>query len=316
MSDRSATSSAALSPLPNTLTLPSDSPLHPRRPPFLHPSVSRLRSFVPQHRSRVPSSSTLQTSRSFAMSPSPSHFSAISRASSVSVPFDLINGQKTPDVVARSPTPQPSEYSGAEPHPEAPREVFRWTTLRTVSAQVYSSFKAAAVLDTHMGRPTVMVTGGLVCVGTDTGRTYIFDFRQEFRFICGPNVDSKHAYFQIVASMPILMYSGSRVGHGSLHVAGSHLSGCRSCIRTHFPVRPVQTALSCAYRASGQLRASGSVTERRSSSGVQDHPSWVRRCSAYGDSFRRRRWTCILSQPWQSVIRRFHRHHQDIGALS
>lgn len=74
-------------------------------------------------------------------------------------------------------------------------EVFRWTTLRQISSQIYSSFssKAAVILDTHMGKPTVIAAGGLLCIGTDTGRTYVFDFKQKFKFVCEPETPGEDA---------------------------------------------------------------------------------------------------------------------------
>lgn len=176
------------SPPTNGLAIPGGSFAQPLRFPFLHPSVSRLRSFTPQHRTRVPSSSTFHTSYGMALSPEPSHFSAISRASSVSVSLDLARECNPLDATHAIVSPPPNTSSVPEIFEH--REVFRWTTLRQISSQIYSSLssKAATILDTRMGRPTVIVTGGLVCVGTDTGRTYIFDFKQQFKFICGPEI--------------------------------------------------------------------------------------------------------------------------------
>lgn len=150
--------------------------------------MSRLRSFVPQHKSRVPSSSTLRSSFSNVLSPDPSHFSAVSRASSVSGAFEHLNGLKSSEGSATILSPPLSNSASGLPESLSSREVFHWTTLRHISSQIYSSSKAAAILDTHMGRPTAIVTGGLVCVGTDTGRTYVFDFRQQFKFICGAEI--------------------------------------------------------------------------------------------------------------------------------
>jgi hypothetical protein len=173
-------------PTTNALTIPGESFAQRVRFPFLHPSVSRLRSFTPHHRTRIPSSSTLHTSYSRALSPEPSHFSAISRASSVSAPLDVVHEYKLPNVTHAIASPPPT--TSRVPELFEHWVVFRWTMLRQISSQIYPPFpsKAAAILDTRMGRPTVIVTGGLVCVGTDTGRTYVFDFKQQFKFICGP----------------------------------------------------------------------------------------------------------------------------------
>lgn len=167
--------------------LAEDSPSRLLRPPFLHPTVSRLRSFVPQHRSRIPSSSTVQTFQSNGFSPDASHFSAISRVSSTSNLNELQNGSPTrPPHISLG-----ASYSYIPPsHPE--REVFRWTVLRHLSSQIYSSSaKAAAILDSHMGRPTALAAHGVVCIGTDTGRTFVFDFRQQLKCVCGSEATGK-----------------------------------------------------------------------------------------------------------------------------
>jgi len=184
--DASSPSPDIHSPSISALKIPGESFPAPVRPPFLHPSVSRLRSFIPHHKARVSSSSTFQTSFSQVLSPEPSHFSAISRASSVSAPLDPVLENTVPE--ASHPIASPSPAVTGVPELFEHREVFRWTTLKQISSQIYPSFssKAAAILDTRMGRPTVIVTGGLVCVGTDTGRTYVFDFKQQFKFVCGP----------------------------------------------------------------------------------------------------------------------------------
>lgn len=164
------------SPLPPIPVVPDDTPSLPSRTPYLHPTVSRLRSFAPRHRTRIPSSSTLHTLHSNGFSPDPSHFSAISRVSSTSNLNELQNGN------APQPTHVSVDGSTSEIAPSI-REVFRWTTLRYLSSRIYPH--EAAAVDSHMGRPTALAAHGVVCIGTDTGRTFVFDFRQQLKCVCG-----------------------------------------------------------------------------------------------------------------------------------
>lgn len=100
------------------------------------------------------------------MSPQPSHFSAISRATSWGE--DMPQGTSTPkDEDAQRP--------------------FRWTVLREIGHHIYASnksAKAASMLGMH-GTATVLAANGLVCVGTNRGKTFVFDFKQQLRCICG-----------------------------------------------------------------------------------------------------------------------------------
>lgn len=235
------------------LSVPGQSPAHPIRPPFLHPSVSRLRSSVLNQRGRVPSSSTVRTTLSNAISPDPSHFSAISRASSVSgpplpneyAPNGEAQPKHAPAPLSRHHSDSNSVSTSAAVHTHEPeREVFRWTSLRHISAQVYSpasSAKAQAVLDAGIGRPTVVAAGGLICVGTHTGRTAVFDFRQQFKFICGADVPGSPPCYYISSSCGYLLrtpygVSGCGCGLSAIVICGPHISSSGAYIRTHFPL--------------------------------------------------------------------------------
>jgi vacuolar protein sorting-associated protein 8 len=144
--------------------------------PFLHPTVSRLRSYTPQQR-RAPSNDSVGTFHSHifdGMSPSPSHFSAISRTSSLSNLNSAFHGDS------------------ANGHRPPPREVFRWTHLRHIGNDIFAKTpsKAASVLGTVLGSvppgsPTVLAANGLICIGTDTGRIFIYDFKQTLKCVCG-----------------------------------------------------------------------------------------------------------------------------------
>lgn len=143
---------------------------------FLHPTVSRLRSYTPQGSPLNASTSSAGTSRSHMFagpSPSPSHFSAMSRMSSVSNLQALSSSDK--------------DHVNGQYHAE--REVFRWTALRNVGQQIFSpalNDKASALLgSSSLGSPTVLAANGLICVGTDEGRIYVYDFKQNLKCICG-----------------------------------------------------------------------------------------------------------------------------------
>ncbi|KAH8107891.1 Golgi CORVET complex core vacuolar protein 8-domain-containing protein [Cristinia sonorae] len=170
MSDESRSASPVspngfLSP-PNASGSGTPPPPHLRRP-FLHPTVSRLRSTTPQA-SRVPSAAGAHNIPVEDVSAVHSHFSDLSRHTD--------NARDTA-----------SQTNGK---PEEEREVFRWTELHTIGDYLYRnaapSSKAAAVLGTpEVGSPTVLTANGLICVGTDVGRILVFDFKQNLMCVCG-----------------------------------------------------------------------------------------------------------------------------------
>jgi vacuolar protein sorting-associated protein 8 len=145
--------------------------------PFLHPNVSRLRSYTPQASSEIPHSTT---NTSFGLiSPSASHLSALSRMSSLSnIHQAASESDKTPSAEA--------QHGHAK---EQDREVFRWTELRNIAQSIYSPpspAKATSVLGRNVvGSPTTLVANGLICIGTDEGRVWVFDFKQNLKCVCG-----------------------------------------------------------------------------------------------------------------------------------
>lgn len=140
--------------------------------PFLHPTVSRLRSTTPQA-SRTPSVGSVGTLNShLGLSTPASHFSALSPTSSQS----------------EAHAQQPARNVAEE------REVFRWSQLRDIGNLVYGHHaqKAAAVMGTPLtGSPTVLAANGLICIGTDTGQILVFDFKQNLKCVCTPPGRSK-----------------------------------------------------------------------------------------------------------------------------
>ncbi|KAI0316445.1 Golgi CORVET complex core vacuolar protein 8-domain-containing protein [Amylostereum chailletii] len=221
------------SPLPHGL--PSGLP-HP----FLHPTISRLRSFTPQA-SRVPSSNSVGTfvSNGVVGSPAPSHFSALSPMSSTT---NLHASFEKHDLPANGHTP-------------SERQVFRWTTLRSIGQAVYSkpSQKAAAILGTSgAGTPLVMAANGLICIGTDGGRAFVFDFKQSLKCICGDPAQTK-----TVGPVTALA-----VSHDHTYLAMGHAHGhvqIYDMTKPHTPARfvpPTTFAAVASGRKEGHLEGS------------------------------------------------------------
>ena len=68
------------------------------------------------------------------------------------------------------------------------REVFKWTPLHAISHDVYA--KQPPKLSSVLGRlppgsPTVLAANGLICVGTESGKIYVYDFKQTLKCVCG-----------------------------------------------------------------------------------------------------------------------------------
>ncbi|EIW83322.1 hypothetical protein CONPUDRAFT_121838 [Coniophora puteana RWD-64-598 SS2] len=182
--------------------------------PALPATVSRLRSFTPQISRTVSSSHVLNSNTASAagtpgplsearLSPFPSHLSDTSRASSAS------NIRNLPTTNA----------SGTATSSE--REVFRWTPLQSASTYVYrtaASAKASAILGTpNAGMPTVLAANGLVCVGTDAGRVFVFDFKQTLKCICGDD-QAAHTAGPVSAIALSHDHAFLATGHATGHV--------------------------------------------------------------------------------------------------
>lgn len=157
--------------------------MHPKllRPGFLHPTVSRLRSFFPKDPPTSNESAASSVTAPNVQFDTPSHFSSISRSSSVTNILET--------------SPQGGSSNADTMHarlPEKPkREPFRWTALKNILIHVRTPpkampQKAAQVLGGFLSTetPTVMAANGFVCVGTNQGRVHIFDFKQQLRSTC------------------------------------------------------------------------------------------------------------------------------------
>lgn len=155
-------------PPPEPLLVPPYSSGDPPQP-FLPPSVSRLRSFASRSpRNEVNHNLPADVSTAIGFASPPSRVSDISRSS-------------TPGTATGA-------WKGCL---RVEREVFRWAVLQNAGDQLYGNrpSKAAIVLGaSNLGSPTVLAANGLICVGTDAGRIFIFDFKQTLLGICGNDV--------------------------------------------------------------------------------------------------------------------------------
>lgn len=68
------------------------------------------------------------------------------------------------------------------------------------------STKANSVLGAPLyGAPTVLAANGMVCVGTDSGKVLVFDFKQNLICVCGEDNSGK------IYSLLLATYSGLTV---------------------------------------------------------------------------------------------------------
>lgn len=167
-------------------------PLSALKRPFIHPSISRLRSTTPQS-SRPTSAGSAANDHTEVLSAAPSHFSALSKGS----------------ISALSP------HSAGHSDLGDDREVFQWTQLRHIGENIFGNhpMKALTVLGSQVvGSPTVLAANGLICVGTDMGKTLVFDFKQNLKCVCGED--------QQVGSVTALALSFDHTFIASGHVSG------------------------------------------------------------------------------------------------
>ncbi|CUA66662.1 Vacuolar protein sorting-associated protein 8 homolog [Homo sapiens] [Rhizoctonia solani] len=188
-----------------------------KRPAFLHPHVSRLRSFVPPDRNSSPSHASFASQGGLPVpSAAESHFSAISRSSSRS---------------------RLSDHS-----PKPIRDAFRWTTLHTASSLTHSA--------SLYGRATVLAANGLICLGTSSSRALIFDFRQQLKHvITPPNTSTAHPG-SVTAIALSTDHTYVAVGHARGHIFLYDLSSPQNPART---VEPVPLKAVLAGRKEGHL---------------------------------------------------------------
>ncbi|KDQ57490.1 hypothetical protein JAAARDRAFT_130684, partial [Jaapia argillacea MUCL 33604] len=157
-----------------------------------------------------------------AASPAPSHFSAISRASTPSSP-DASLGRG---------------LAGKD----ADREVFRWAPLRVIEDSIFpkKSQKASAVLGSpSFGSPTVIAANGLICVGTEAGSILVFDFKQTLKCVCGSEATGK-----IVGPVTSLALS-----HDHTYVASGHITGHIQLFDLNNPLNPARSVAPTSLAA-------------------------------------------------------------------
>jgi hypothetical protein len=158
--------------LPNGASLSTPSKLSAS---FLNPSTSRLRSYM-THASPVTSVTSANSPlHRISPSPVPSSFTLSPGSSSAHLPLGAA---------------EKHDLSQANGHGSSDaREVFRWAQLHSLGTHLparHPSNKVQAMLGASaVGAPLVMAANGLICIGTESGRVLVFDFKQTLRCICG-----------------------------------------------------------------------------------------------------------------------------------
>ncbi|KAF8844392.1 hypothetical protein BDN67DRAFT_771415 [Paxillus ammoniavirescens] len=202
--------------------------------PFLHPNVSRLRSFVPT--------------------------SPLVNAGDISLPADLsaATGFASPlsraSDISRTSTPGAHQKS-LNGYRKAEKEVFRWTVLQNASKQLYAQrpSKAALLLGAaNLGAPMVLAANGLICVGTDAGRIFVFDFKQTLLCICGND-----------ASASIGGISAIALSHDHTYVASGHVSGHIQLFELKTPEVPARVVVPSSIQAVMSGRQEGHLAGSR-----------------------------------------------------
>ena len=254
----SNSSSGPLTP-PSRISSPgSKTPYFKPARPFLHPTVSRLRSYTSQtSRNFHDESSASSHSHLFdGTSLSPSHFSSISisRSSSVS------NLQ----------TPSSAKQTDAS-NGETNREVFRWTELQAIMRTIYPTLppKASGLLGTSsLGRPTVLAANGLICTGTDDGKVVVHDFKQSLICICENNVQGISSPFHVETRLTFLLggslgaVTAVALSHDHTFVVSGHVTGHITLYNLKNPRNPVRcvppTTLAAVWtgRKEGHIQGS------------------------------------------------------------
>ncbi|KIJ67823.1 hypothetical protein HYDPIDRAFT_83392 [Hydnomerulius pinastri MD-312] len=205
--------------------------------PFLHPTVSRLRSFIP----RSPSVNGGNISLPADLSAPLGFASPLSRASDIS----------------RASTPGALQKGALNGYLRAEREVFRWTALQNVANQLYAQrpSKAALLLGaSNLGSPMVLAANGLICVGTDAGRIFVFDFKQTLLCICGNEASGS----SIVGPISALALS-----HDHTYVASGHASGNIQLFDLKNPQTPARVVAPPSLQAVMSGRQEGHLAGSR-----------------------------------------------------
>ncbi|KAF5386226.1 hypothetical protein D9615_002235 [Tricholomella constricta] len=220
--------------------------------PFLHPNVSRLRSFTPQS-SRLASNGSGGSGLASnpylpdGTSPSPSHFSSISRMSSLSnLNIDSSGDPKVGHT------------------PNSDRDVFKWTELRTISEHIYNPLtqKLSSVLGAPiLGTPTVLVANGLICVGTDQGKICVYDFKQTLKCICGNEASALTEIYTLAKTTGAV--TALALSHDHTYVASGHATGHIQLFELKDPKTPARVVPPTTFAAVASGRKEGHIQGSR-----------------------------------------------------
>ncbi|KAM6502245.1 Golgi CORVET complex core vacuolar protein 8 domain containing protein [Amanita muscaria] len=218
--------------LDEEINAPAANHVHPPRP-ILHPSVSRLRSYIPGSASHTPSDT------SFASVPTP-------------------QGPLSSSPLLPSGTPLDDD----RPHTAAKeREVFKWAELGSISHYFYApqSRKSNAILGTvSTPRPTVLTSNGMICVGTEYGSVHVFDFKQTLKCVCGADINAKEQNVGRVTALALsLDHTFVASGHSTGHI---FLYNLREPTQPARSILPIALSVVASGRKEGHLRGSKIVS--------------------------------------------------------
>lgn len=213
-----------------TTSVPELAKPSPRRPNFLHPNVSRLRSYA----TRAPSAGSVHSAVARPVEATTPSLSALSRTSSNS-------NLSAPRL----------SHRGDDKHSYDSRVPFRWSTMKSILSQIKAPPSAPPKAANILGgseTPTAMAANGLICIGTSQGRIMVFDFKQNLKAICTTEGNSMITAIALSQDRTFVV-----VGHidGRLHLF--------DLADPSKPARKVQTnsrALVASGRREGHLHGS------------------------------------------------------------
>lgn len=142
------------------------------------------------------------------------------------------------------------------------KEAFKWTSLQNVSSQLFGKrpSKAALLLGaSNLGSPTVLAANGLICVGTDAARIFVFDFKQALLCICGSDPSGSRLcsccqlFTYTMKASTAGAISALALSHDHTYAASGHVSGHVLLYNLKSPQAPVRIVTP----ASPQLVLSG-----------------------------------------------------------
>jgi vacuolar protein sorting-associated protein 8 len=157
--------------------------------------------------------------------------------------------------------------------PEVEREVFRWTRLRNIEDHIHTrhAAKASAVLGAEdAGAPTVLAANGFICVGTESGRVFVFDFKQSLKCVCGTPSSSERVIGSDLAFIThkLLAQAAGAVtavalSHDHTFVASGHASGTILLYDLKNPNQPARTVMPTSMALVATGRQEGHLARSR-----------------------------------------------------